>query len=880
MFFNIIIFFIILITLTLLLKYSKGYKEGFFNFPDETHNQFVEDSAAKFNQLTNTINLADPALPVSPDSANAFKAALGGLTTSITDASKLQTDKPFFIPESAPGTFQQAQSCEKYGATCSAFDDKEFAANCGVSFDNKGIGSNGKPHIGGMYVSAEDRRNQTEQAKNVTETGGAPYDPYKVYQPTLGKSSQGTFSLNKDQCVVVKQKVDCEKKQTFGSPNCTQCYTSQKFARVGPETPRIPSTLFLFGSGLVIVTTPDSTSPAQITLSQTTLNANTATQLTIPGNAEGTAFVINVQPVSGSIQTYVAGFIQGQTPRGTFTLDLMNLVQSDLVTNSKPRLNGSITVNGFRCLTMIPGNAQTTMNLSCLMPFSFLSLYDGDALACDNGPIITQAASATFLESDPCFSKSNKPGSYELGCLQSRWIELGGTPQGTGYPSTQALANAIQIDANGNPLDIDTIVNILAPKMTSALSGLDANGKPLSISEWNTVSMFATGVPINTPCDGPASASGPLSQECLSYLYLNQGVTSHIGGTYTMPPSQVASMKGQNTPNTYCQPGAPLDPATPAGLKYGQSLGGVNAVKQAYDQINRLANDNTQTNSARAQAVQQCYGVSIDSMSAPPATGPTQVFNVTGGSFQAYNIPQAQAQQVCAQYGAQVATTAQLQQAQQLGADWCSSGWVADSNNAVFPVTTSTENGCGSGQTGVLTYTPPTNMAGVNCYGPKPTISSVPTGTILPFSQTSWDQPPANAEVFAVGPGYQYQQSQAQEVCAIYGAQAATKAQVQEAQQAGGQWCFGGMVADDTQNGYYPITTLTGDGCGYGKSGLITLPLKWAPNQDGTNAHLTGQGNPATGMLGVNCYGTKPAQNDYPSGTIMQFNESSWSQKS
>jgi hypothetical protein len=872
MFFNIIIFFIILITLTLLLKYSKGYKEGFFNFPDETHNQFVEDSAAKFNQLTNTINLADPALPVSPDSANAFKAALGGLTTSITDASKLQTDKPFFIPESAPGTFQQAQSCEKYGATCSAFDDKEFAANCGVSFDNKGIGSNGKPHIGGMYVSAEDRRNQTEQAKNVTETGGAPYDPYKVYQPTLGKSSQGTFSLNKDQCVIVKQKVDCEKKQTFGSPNCTQCYTSQKFARVGPETPRIPSTLFLFGSGLVIVTTPDSASPAQITLSQTTLNANTATQLTIPGNAEGTAFVINVQPVSGSIQTYVAGFIQGQTPRGTFTLDLMNLVQSDLVTNSKPRLNGSITVNGFRCLTMIPGNAQTTMNLSCLMPFSFLSLYDGDALTCDNGPIITQAASATFLESDPCFSKSNKPGNYELGCLQNRWIELGGTPQGTGYPSTQALANAIQIDANGNPLDIDTIVNILAPKMTSALSGLDANGKPLSITEWNTVSMFATGVPINTPCDGPASASGPLSQDCLSYLYLNQGVTSHIGGTYTMPPSQVASMKGQNTPNTYCQPGAPLDPATPAGLKYGQSLGGVNAVKQTYDQINRLANDNTQTNSARAQAVQQCYGVSIDSMTPPNnQTGPTQVFNVTGGSFQAYNIPQAQAQQMCAQYGAQVATTAQLQQAQQLGADWCSSGWVADSNNAVFPVTTSTEDGCGSGSTGVLTYTPPTNMAGVNCYGPKPAIDNYPVGAILPFSQTAWDQPSANAEVFAVTnpsgtaapgagwEGYNISQAQAQEVCTLYGAQVATTAQVQQAQQAGADWCYTGWVSD-SNTPIFPITTSLQDGCGSGSPGI--------------KPYL-----PPSNMAGVNCYGTKPAQNDYPSGIIMPFNQSVWSQK-
>ena len=658
MLFNIIIFFIILIILTLILRYSTQYKEGFFDFPDKTHNTYVQESEKKFNPLTNTINLMNPALPVSSDSANAFKIALGGLDTEPTsDSYNLKPKTDFVIPQEASDTFQQAKICESAPASCSAFDDPIFAANCGMSFDKKGIGMSGKPHIGGLFVSQEDRKKQTDAANAVLTTGEAPYDPYKVYKPTLGKAKPGTFALTKEQCQIVKEKVDCASKQTFSSPNCTQCYTSQRFARVGPETSRLPSIMYFVGNGTIYLGpnnagsgytyTPEDTAKINagtpekaycnsiggrafqgqsgmipqcgsnwccqnvpFSLIGVKLDPNTPVSMSVAANSEGVTFNLAVETTDGSMP-YVAGFIQGQTPRGVFKLDLMNLIDKDYVSNKRPKINGSVTINGFKSFVIIP-STNNKVTIHGMIPFSFLSMYDGDALSCDNGPIITQAASATFLESDPCFGKANKPGNYKLECLQTRWIELGGTQQGTGYPVNQSSANALQIDANGNPLDIDTIVNNLAPKMTSASTGQDQSGKNLSLSDWNTVSMWATGVPVNTPCDGPNSQAGPLSQECLTYLYTNQGVNSHIGPTYTLLSTQNASMKGQNTANTYCQPGTSLDPATPAGLKFAQNLGGINAVKQTYDQINRLANDNTQTNSIRKKAVEQCYGVTID----------------------------------------------------------------------------------------------------------------------------------------------------------------------------------------------------------------------------------------------------------------------------
>lgn len=598
-----------LITLSIILNYTKGYKEGFFDFPVTAHNNFVKTSQEKFNELTNIINPANPAIPITKDTSTAFKIALNGFDLEPTSSSYILDKKSTYsTSNSLPNSFQQAQKCESAGTSCNAFDDPMFAANCGISFDKKGINANGKPHIGGMFISPEDRKNQTDRANNILTTGEAPYDPYMVYQPTIGKAKPGTFAITKDQCIVVKEKIDCSTKQTFNSPNCTQCYTTQSFARVGPETGKIPSTLSLFGSGNVTISSANN----KITLITKKLDSLNPVTIQIPADAEGTVFSIVVQQPNNHPIPYIAGFIQGQTPRGTFSLDLLNLVETDQVSKTKPKLNGSITVNGIRCITMIPGTGQTYLNLACLMPFSFLSLYDGDALTCDNGPIITQAASATFLESDPCFGKNNTPGNYKLECLQQRWVEMGGTPQGIGYPSDKIKADALQKDINGNPLDIDTIINNLAPKMTSALTGQDINGKNLSIDNWNTVSMWATGIPINTPCDGPTKDNGPLSQECLQYLYLNQGINSHIGPTYTLSSNSMASIMGQNMPNTYCQPGTSIDPSTSEGLNFAKDLGGINSVKQTYDQINRIANDNTLSNNDRSLAIKQCYGISFD----------------------------------------------------------------------------------------------------------------------------------------------------------------------------------------------------------------------------------------------------------------------------
>ena len=713
---------IIIILIIVLLLYNNFNKFDNFNnfdktlFPDSTFNAYMLDSKQKYDQLTTIINPLSPSIPIDSENAYKVEQATYSLDTDPSyNGFNLIANNTNKFPDDTSTTLKLVKTCEAVNtATCDAFDDPTFAGNCGVSFDINGLNADGKAHLGGLYISSYNRSQQTDKAKEVVEKGIPPYDPYKIYKPSLGKSKPGTFGITKDKCIVVKEKVECEAKQSFNSPNCTQCYSTKDFARVGPETGRNPMTLVIVGNGSVTV-------EGFITLNSA-LDANPQS-ITIPGDSEGHTFTIYVEKGNGKI-VFLSGYIQGETPRGPFKLDLINIVQSDMITNVKPKISGTKAINGFRCLSMIPGTGKTSIKISCLIPFSFLNMYDGDALTCENGPVITKAASATFLESNPCYGKQNAPGNYKLQCLQERWINMGGTQEGTGYPNTKEKADAIQKDASGNPLTIDTIVDNLSIVMTKALTGQN-NGQNMSIPEWNDVSMYATGVPINTPCDGP----GVNTQQCASFLYTNQGAGTHIGQTYT-------NTMGEGFIDVpYLYERAPLDPETNTGWKTAQPINGIDSLKSNYNDTYEKAHNNNLSNEQRSQAVLDGYGVRLLPSTSLKKPGPTQVFAVGPN----YDYNQGEAESVCAKYGAHVATNSQVQEAYSHGADWCFTGWVAD-GSAKYPITTTVIPGC-AWSPQIVDYIPPQNKAGVICYGPKPNIEDVPPDSIKPFNPTSWNDP-------------------------------------------------------------------------------------------------------------------------------------------
>jgi len=221
--------------------------------------------------------------------------------------------------------------------------------------------------------------------------------------------------------------------------------------------------------------------------------------------------------------------------------------------------------------------------------------------------------------------------------------------------------------------------------------------------------------------------------------------------TSLIEPSNTIREPFYSTPNSYNYLGTSLDPNTPSGLKLGQELGSIASVKQAYDQINRKANDNSKSNMERADAVKQAYGVNLQPPSSSAIKGAPQVYPAGGWR---YDLTFAEGQARCAKFGGTVATTAQLQEAQRNGADWCSSGWVAEGQGK-WPITLTPIGGCG-GRTGIIEWTPG-ERAGVNCYGPKPDMNDPAAQDMVgAFNGQTWDQPPPSDKptYFTVQSGY------------------------------------------------------------------------------------------------------------------------------
>ena len=108
-----------------------------------------------------------------------------------------------------------------------------------------------------------------------------------------------------------------------------------------------------------------------------------------------------------------------------------------------------------------------------------------------------------------------------------------------------------------------------------------------------------------------------------------------------------------------------------------------------------------------------------DGTTDPKVYDSNEVFQVKG-----YTHTKDEAAGVCSRFGAQVATEQQLKDAQENGANWCSTGWLADSDIAMYPISKPVNNGfrnwCGSNSAGIKEYTPTNGKAAVNCYGIKP----------------------------------------------------------------------------------------------------------------------------------------------------------------
>ena len=128
------------------------------------------------------------------------------------------------------------------------------------------------------------------------------------------------------------------------------------------------------------------------------------------------------------------------------------------------------------------------------------------------------------------------------------------------------------------------------------------------------------------------------------------------------------------------------------------------------------------------------------------------MFHVGCGSGYVYGVKRNQAEAICKNFNADLATKVQMDAATKDGASWCSCGWVKDDEkNAYYPGTG--QKGCGANNQ-IATCASRDDNYCVNCYGVKPDRDDDSTTlkadislgrrgdmTVLPFNiQNNWSE--------------------------------------------------------------------------------------------------------------------------------------------
>jgi len=581
----------------------KERKDGFAtpNLPPD-YMTYLDTSQKKYNPLDIIIDPLNNSLLPKDYTQGQFEAANNAVKDSVRGILATPKDTTYNIQASPkpPATLTsindsqaltKAKKCQTYTRlNCAAFDDPNFAADCGMCHEG-GRNSMGVATLGGLFV--------TEDTKEASEIYSKRMNSKRTnYKPTIGTCNKNKFTTTKEDCIRVQKQMECEAKRAFTTDGCGQCYQDGSFKYVEPGTATSIPQLVIAGSGQVTLQNGSITKVIQLTPS--------AQKIDLPNFKEGgdtlTLFGdVDSQGTSPSI----AGYLTGTTVSGEFSVDIIRIAPVDLRSGSKPRLSGTYQVGSDSYNLIRPGRGQGAMMLSLVCPFTFIDSSDEQAIQCASSPMITKNSSAEFLDSSPCYKKGQAPGSYSLECVQDIFTSAGCTTEGTRYPTTLSAARElIGKDTNGQFANKVYNTSLMAYTGTNTV-----DGSKLDIPSWNTQSMMCTGKSITSPCSIEPD-EGPHGADCLNYLWLNKGATDKtpggIGPTYSGPPSDSCKPFGTLAPIT--KDGKPNQNAIRIwnGLGGGTSIANVKAVM---NWIHTRTMDNSQLDANRYSVLQACHGI-------------------------------------------------------------------------------------------------------------------------------------------------------------------------------------------------------------------------------------------------------------------------------
>lgn len=861
--------FITVLALLLIGLYVLGNKENEgFDATSDAQAAFVARQKAAFNPLAIALTAANKngALPVNTQPLMGTSI----ITPTTSGKTTITTDNPYPQLNDPNSLFAMIKLCE--GVTTvdpNSFNNPKFAENCGVCVDI-GTNSKGVPATGGLVLLPKDKKYAQSHQDG---------DHLPDYKPTVGTCPAQRMAATAAEVKRIQNIMKCQKSASYDITGCAQCYADQSYFPIDSTTSINPPEVYVAGKGRLSWYESGFSGYKVIDLTAT------PSKLQLRGK-ETTRLTLNLSPLGSDTSIHIAGYLQGITSKGIFTVDLQRIVQNDGYTGRKPRLTGPVTLNGIACNNMSPGFGQTMMNLNIPTPFTFVDAHSMEADMCSTGPFVTKQSSAEFLNSDPCYKKGSGPGKYVEECLQNTFYSNGCLNSGKAFPNSTAKNSALLTDSKGNNRSLAEIAEYVYENAIRSSTGLTSGGVKLSVTDWSAASEFCTGRVITSPCDTAVKNTGPLSTDCLSYLWTNQGSGKPLGATYTSAGT-FSSLFSNSSDNSrqFCTSSGTLAPVNASGkindaaIKYWQKQGGVDKVKSLMNEMHRIATL-TVADPQKQDAVLNCYGKVLADRPLPAAVAATKTVCSArcGVSTRKVSILQSPGQYL---HFSQVAvidstgTNVALGKAVTVQSTWPGGDPQTPVDGVLQPRAWNANWHIGQNQTTggtwdldlgatydvvrVVVYqrtdccTERINGAIVSLLDgngvvvAKKTITS--TTLVIPLDFRSSTAPATcNAcdanqkkrEVFwmARGNGYSHIKPDAEGVCNAVGATNATYAQVQSAQAQGADVCMTGWVKDYAQ-AIYPISAQIDGGCGNGSTGIKTY-------------------TPSNNLAGAWCYGVKP----------------------
>ena len=640
-------------------------KEG-FDGEINTHAKLNDYNAKRYNRIGSALGVVGKGGFLGSDT----RGIMGNIETTMDARGKTleRIDDPYPLSKGeASPLMKSIKMCEKVTtAKCSAFDDPNFSNTCGLCMD---IGRNSMDNkaIGGLLLLPKEKALAKENQKG---------NFLPEYTPTAGSCPAGFFVATKDECLRLEKQLQCQKASTFDSPQgCSQCYGDSSYSIVDAKNDadliRGSGSLYITGLGILeyseigqnnkgIVNLSKMSQPYIINLmggEMTTINLYLKKAIIPVPYSEYTTYNIddliifdryiylmvegagvpgyapdrpgdklwNKQMAQSEYvappPNYLAGYLSGDTSEeSSFTFDLFRLIQTDTLSGRKPRAVGSMkmknpsSTDDVEVTKMGPIYGKKEMKLVMKAPFTFVDPFSQEATTCAGSPFVTKPESARLLASDSCYKKGSGPGTYGMACLQAMFLNNGCTESGSGYPKDNITMATVMYDNNDKPRNLQDISDFVYSNAVTTSTGLDSNGKQLSIRKWSEASVFCTGVAITSPCDIGEKDTGPLSADCLEYLWDNGGENKKVGTTYSAT-SLASSLFSAGKTDRFCTKAGTMSPRDMNGkdnvsvINYWQTKGGVEAVKSLMSNIHYDANSTLIPEESKKGKLLQCYGI-------------------------------------------------------------------------------------------------------------------------------------------------------------------------------------------------------------------------------------------------------------------------------